>query len=342
MQARSTFALFSALALLGISSPVSAEPSEPENAVGSAAAKLFEEGRTLKAQGQLSDACAKFEQSLALASGVGTKFNLADCFEELGKTHSAYVLFLEVAETTQALGQVKRERAARARIAALEAKLSRIVIQTEPRPELSLTLDGKPLDAARIGAPFAVDPGKHTISATETGKRGWSLELEVPLGPTNVVVVVPKLEPEPKQAVAPMPKPARKPPAPASTRRERPIEVAGSNQSTLALILGGVGVAGLAGGGYMGHLYLDSHDEAKSTCPSSRSCTTTEIEDHRAAVEDAKMARTWAFVGAGVGTAALGVAAYLYFMADGDADERVVAAPVIGDGTFGGAVSTRF
>jgi hypothetical protein len=346
MQVRTTFALFSALTLLVIPTVLSAEPKAPETAetgVGSEAATLFEEGRRLKAEGKLSDACAKFEQSLALAAGVGTKFNLADCFEEIGKTHSAHALFLEVAETTQALGQTKRESAARTRIAALEAKLSRITIQAEPRPELSLTLDGKPLDPARASAPFAVDPGKHTISASETGKKAWGVELDVPAGPSNVVVVVPKLEPEPKRQVAAKPKPLRKAPAPVATQRERPVDAGGSSQSTLALILGGAGVAGLAGGGYMGFRYLESQDEAKTTCPSGENCTITQIEQHRAAVDDAKTARTWSFVGVGVGTAALGAAAYLYFTDDGgDGGGRVVATPIVGDGTFGANASVRF
>jgi hypothetical protein len=346
MQARTTFALFSALDLLVISSVLNAEPKAPataETAVGSEATTLFEEGRRLKAEGKLSDACAKFEQSLALAAGVGTKFNLADCFEEIGKTHSAHALFLEVAETTRALGQAKRESAARARLAALETRLSRITIQAEPRPELSLMLDGKPLDAARASAPFAVDPGKHAISASETGKRGWTVELDVPAGPTNVVVVIPKLEPEPKRQVAAKPKPLRAAAAPVGTQRERPADASGSSRSTLALILGGAGVAGLAGGGYMGFRYLESQDEAKTTCPSGENCTITEIEQHRAAVDDAKTARIWSFVGVGVGTAALGVAAYLYFTDEGnDGEGRVVAAPLIGDGTFGATASLSF
>src|SRR5688572_18113756 len=47
----------------------------------SEARKLFKEGRSLAAEGRHAEACPKFEQSLQLEAGVGTRFNLADCYE---------------------------------------------------------------------------------------------------------------------------------------------------------------------------------------------------------------------------------------------------------------------
>ena len=63
-------------------------------------------------QGRVSEACPLFEQSQRLDAGIGTQYNLAACYEALGRVASAYALFLEVSATAQARGQTERARAA--------------------------------------------------------------------------------------------------------------------------------------------------------------------------------------------------------------------------------------
>src|SRR6476620_2846381 len=62
-----------------------------------AAQALFDSARTLMAQGNFNDACPKLEESQRLDPGVGTQFNLAVCYEAIGRNASAWSLFLEVA-----------------------------------------------------------------------------------------------------------------------------------------------------------------------------------------------------------------------------------------------------
>src|SRR5262245_59523757 len=62
---------------------------------------LFLEARELVKSGDFAKACPKFEASLKLKAGVGTKFNLADCWEKIGRTASARELFLRVAEAAR-------------------------------------------------------------------------------------------------------------------------------------------------------------------------------------------------------------------------------------------------
>src|SRR5688572_213520 len=120
--------------------------AEPEAAATAEATKLFEEGRSLSAAGNYPAACEKFERSVALSEGVGAKFNLADCFEHLGRSKSARDLFAEVAATTRQLGQTKRETAALARAAALDAKMARLSVDVRTRAAgLRVSLDGKEL-----------------------------------------------------------------------------------------------------------------------------------------------------------------------------------------------------
>src|SRR5262245_32588034 len=58
---------------------------------------LFAEGRALMDKDRYEEACPKFEESLRLDPGMGTQFNLAHCWEKLGRTASAWALFLDVA-----------------------------------------------------------------------------------------------------------------------------------------------------------------------------------------------------------------------------------------------------
>lgn len=82
---------------------------------------LFLEGRALARDGNFADACPKFDESARLDPGIGTQFNLADCWEHTGKRDRARELFLDVASRAHDLGQLDREEAARARAAALPA-----------------------------------------------------------------------------------------------------------------------------------------------------------------------------------------------------------------------------
>src|SRR6266545_6749182 len=113
MTRNSGFRACVALALLiVIGSPARAFAAAGDEA---AARALFLEGRKLVDEGNYADACPKFEESLRLDPGTGTSFNLADCFEHVGRTASAWARFLDVAAASKAADQADRERVARAR-----------------------------------------------------------------------------------------------------------------------------------------------------------------------------------------------------------------------------------
>src|SRR6185312_13224264 len=109
--------------------PARARAAEDE----AAARALFFEARRLVAAGNYAAACPKFEDSYRLDPGIGTSFNLADCYEHSGRTASAWARFLDVAAATKAAGQLDRERVARARAAALEPKLARMTLKVEAK-----------------------------------------------------------------------------------------------------------------------------------------------------------------------------------------------------------------
>ncbi len=199
--------------------------AEPEGDAERARA-LFKDGRALAASGSYAEACPKFEQSLKLDVGIGTKFNLADCYEHLGRTATARTLFLEVAATAHESGQSEREEAATARAKALETQIHTLVIDVKvSSPKQEIRRDGIVLEPAKWGAPEPVDPGFHEIVVTAPGKKRWHARVEVPLS-GDVTVQIPALEdaePAPSAvaapaAVAPAKKPAPPEPPPPEDR----------------------------------------------------------------------------------------------------------------------------
>src|SRR4051794_15794728 len=62
-----------------------------------AAEVLFSDGKRLVQERNFAAACPKFEESQKLDPGLGTLYRLADCYEHVGRTASAWAAFLEVA-----------------------------------------------------------------------------------------------------------------------------------------------------------------------------------------------------------------------------------------------------
>ena len=77
------------------------------------ATMLFNEGRRLVSAGHYPEACPKFEESERLDPGIGTQFNLADCYQHIDRFASAWALFLDVASSAGGTGQQARENLAR-------------------------------------------------------------------------------------------------------------------------------------------------------------------------------------------------------------------------------------
>ena len=67
-----------------------------------AAQSLFSDARKLMLAGNFADACPKREESEKLDPGMGTLYNLGDCYEHVGKTASAWAAFDEVANEARA------------------------------------------------------------------------------------------------------------------------------------------------------------------------------------------------------------------------------------------------
>ena len=147
-----------------------------------AAQALFDEARRLMAGGRHEQACPKLEESQRLDPGVGTQFNLAVCYETIGRTASAWSLFLEVAAAANRGAERAREQVARARAAALEPKLPRlrIVVPEQARASgLRVERGAVQVGPAQWGVALPTDPGTYTISASAPGKKRWQISVTV-------------------------------------------------------------------------------------------------------------------------------------------------------------------
>lgn len=235
-----------------------------------AAQALFDEAVALRDQGQIAQACAKFEESLRLDPGVGTRFNLADCMERDGRYATAWSHFLEVVAATEMAGQSDRADVARARAKKLEPKLSRLQLTpTSPVTGMAIKRNGIVVGQAQWDTAVPVDAGTYAIEATAPGKRPWTGTVTVE-GEGNVVrFEVPALED------APTP-PAGAPPVsgmPVSGTAGRDDGVAGT--TIAGITLASVGVVGLGVGTAFGIIAMGKKSDVDELCPDD-TCATPE------------------------------------------------------------------
>jgi hypothetical protein len=257
---------------------------------------LFREARQNLTEGNYSAACPKLEESQRLDPATGTLFNLARCYELAGRLATAWTAYIDVAEQTHRDAQHQREAAARERIAALESRLSFLVVRlTEPLPaSIHLLLDGKDMPLARAGVAVPIDAGEHALRASAPGKRDWDARFRVEGDTQRVELLVPALD-----DVATPPSRGSELPAPPAAVSEHAHGWSG--QRTMAAVLGGAAIVAAGAGTYLGIEEIRLVDRTRD----ARNKT-----DWQAAHDSAIEAGNWStgvFIGSGVLVAAAGL-----------------------------------
>jgi hypothetical protein len=304
-------------ALLGVTACALALSAAGASAQGdeqrAAAQALFDEARRLMAAGKHEQACPKLEESQRLDPGVGTQFTLAVCYETIGRTASAWSLFLEVAAAANRGAERAREQVARARAAALEPKLPRlrIIVPAQARADgLRVERGSVQVGPAQWGVPLPTDPGTYTITASAPGKKPWRMSVTVERDPETTTVTLAKL------ADAPLP-----PPRAAQAGRSW-FEALGT-QRKIALGVGAGAVVALGVGGAFGLLALDAKSESEETCSADNVCDEAGLRKRKDALAHGDRA-TVAFIAGGV-LAAAAVTLFVTGGNHGDQGERVQA-----------------
>ncbi len=259
---------------------------------------------------QYDQACPKFEESQRLDNGIGTMYNLADCWEHSGRTASAWAMYLDAAAAARASGQTARERAAKDRASALEPKLSHLTLQIAiVDPGLEVKRDGQVVGPASYGVPVPVDPGSHRIDVSAPGKKPFTTNVDVGVS-ASVPAQIPKLD---NADVAP---PITSAPGASNSGQASPGPATpdGTQQGTPKAVpyaLLGLGVVGLAVGSVFELKSRSSNSTALGICPGDAACTQDDVSRHDSLVSAAKTDRAVGFVGLGVGAVSLVAAVVL-------------------------------
>jgi hypothetical protein len=307
-------------------------------------------------KGRYAEACPKLEESLRIDPGMGTQFNLAHCWEQLGLTASAWGLFLDVAAAAESSGQRKRERAARKRAAALEPKLSRLRIDVvDPAPGMKIVRSGEEVGQGAWGTAVPIDPGTYQVEASAPEKHAWAGEVTVEKSGETASIEVPALH-----DLAP---PVVEAPAPEPEVASAPVGVddqGGGGSIVAPLLLGAVAAGGIATGVVFALQSKNETEAAKKLCTGGDTglvcnrgeglpgfdggnAEQEELFGHR---DKAKRAALISYVGLGVGGAALVAATIVLVTSSGDddaeepRDARLV--PVLGPEFAGLHLSGQF
>lgn len=260
MKTAARFANLGCVACLTILSGVRPAAAEVTAGQRATAEALFQQAAELMEQKKFSQACEQFAASQELDPALGTTLYLADCYEQAGKTASAWALFQEAADGARRAQQTDREQIANERAASLKGRLSKLELRVAGDrrvPGLELRLNDTPVPSASWNAPLPVDPGQTRIEARAPGKKPWSVEVKIADGPSSQVVEVGKL--------ADAPQPVSSETASVLSEKLTPRDP-GATQRTVGYVVGAVGVVGLALGGYFGYRAMSLNKDSKGEC----------------------------------------------------------------------------
>lgn len=312
--------LIAALWLLG--AQAHADPSAQEAAQ---AKELFTRGKKLLEERRHAEACAVLAESQKLDPGTGTLLALALCHEGQGKTMTAWTEFKEVIALSRRDKRPDREALASEHAAALEGRLSRLLVRVSDEAQdldgLTVTLDDRPLPPALWARPFPVDPGRHELRATATGREPFSHTANVGAERDEQVIDVPLLRKVRAAKEPPPAPPAKKPP------EESP---------TAAYLVGAASLVALGVGGYYGLRAISRQGDAEKLCPRSPCGNKEGLRLNREARDDASVAT----LGVGVGIAAA-IATYLMWPSS-TGSARVQGGPWLGRTEAGGSMTVMF
>lgn len=249
--------------LAGVLGASAAHAEETSAGDMAAAEVLFAEGKRLSDAGSFAEACTRFDASMSLVPRLGVLLNLADCYEHVGKTASAWVTFGQAAALARRIND-PREAVALQRQDALVPRLTRLRVSVAHAgvDGFSLTRDGMRVAPSVYGVEVPVDPGVHQIDARAPEHVLWSTRVVVSGEGETVTVLVPELETTPRPPASPLVAVATP-----DARSDRP------GATRLVWISAGVGVIGIGAGATLGILARSLAHEARRDCDSSNNCT---------------------------------------------------------------------
>jgi hypothetical protein len=284
---------------------ISAVPGRAHAQATAVAEQLFNEGRDLAAQGKWSEACPKFEASLQRDPALGTRLNLATCYQHVNKLASAWGLFRESADIAKKANDTKRFDYAMQQAAVLEPRLPKLVITAPPKAPTGLVVqrDGTPVSAAELGVGLYVDPGPHEVTASAPGFDPVTSKISVDEAKTETLAL-PELKPKADTAQPAVVKPEDD---------AGPTEPVSPTRKYIGLGVGGGGIVMVGVGLVFGAQAISKNNKAKDLCGDDLTCTGSNLAEGQQLIHDGRSRGTLStvFVAAGIAAIGAGVVVYL-------------------------------
>ena len=302
----------------------------PARADDAAAKALFDEGKTLFAEGQFGKACAKLEASWKQAQLSGTRGLLGLCYEKLGRFASAWAAYRDSADIAARQGNADRAATARAAAAELLPKLAYVTIDASALagvPKVKVTIDGTEFELKGLGSPIPVDSGQHLVEATANDYTPWKHTIDIQ-DTEKQQLAIPKLVEDPTRRLL----------LEARLRDEQQIA---HRRKRIALALTAGGGGALVVATTLGVLAYRQWGSAKDAgCSGSGACPTSAGKaDVNGAALKADLAT---YIGAG-GLALVGAGVFVYLTSPKPREKRELElTPSIGPGAAGLVLGGRF
>ena len=282
-----------------------------------AADEAFRQGRDFIKAGKWAEACEQFDKSQRLDPQLGTLFNIGQCSEHINRLATAIAAYREVVERDT---KEERKTVAKERLAALEPRVSKLVVQIDNPPSgVSIALDSRigPRDIP-ANKPVEVDFGDYTIVVRARGhsefiskvkiyeeKKTTTIEATLTAGASNSETV-------------------------------EAGESPGGTRKLVAIGAMATGGAAVVTGVVFGVLAQSAWNEAKEVCGGGTSCTSqADVDAANAAAAPARTRATISTIFVIGGAVIGGVGAYLWFTMP----REVQVAPAVTD--TGASVTIR-
>jgi tetratricopeptide (TPR) repeat protein len=296
------------------------------------AERLFREGLALFDEGKFTEACEKFEQSIAKdPRALGTLMNLGRCNERRGKVATALAMYQEAFDRASEANATTTRDKAQERIAALAVQVPVVTFKRAAAPLAGekLVIDDKVVPLTKTE--LTLDPGAHTLVLTAPGRLPFQQTITLAVS-ARLAVELPALE---------LPK-------------ERTVvkRVGGSPQRALGKIatFGGAGLVVIAGAVtlYARHDYDKQFDDPDGSGPALAHCGAFPDVDGKRTCDEVGQARTDRARNLGTAAQLIGAvgitaaAAGLVLWLTAPTDERATLVPTGSATSAGLAIAGRF
>ena len=299
--------VFSALVVLASPAFAQVKTSDADEA--------FKEGRELLKAGKYAEACEQFEKSEHLDPQNGTRYNIAECDEHIGKVATALAIYRDLVEHDT---NDKRKAASQERIEDLASKVALLVVQVAGKPaHLAVRLGERRIEPNK---PIELDYGDYTVSVLADGMSDYTgkVSLQNPGRVVLAVVLAPvggaasRGEPEKTER----PESTDKPDKPDKPEPEDDASPK-SHRKTYAVAAMTLGGAGVLGSIVVGLAAKSKWNDAKAACGGTTTCTNpADLTTANALRSDASSKATLATVLFIAGAAIGGGGVYLWLTDD--------------------------